>query len=97
MQEESVMKCPKCGAHSTIIENDGHFDSHDDFYYCYGYPNPLAKLGGKIIQQGTQDGCSHTFPFSQLGKFDTLKIKVPKIGPLDPWGAPVDTRGYPSH
>jgi len=93
------MKCPKCGAHSTIIENDGSWDSPDDFYYCYGSLS-IGATGGKIIQQGTQRGCSRTFsipftPKAPLAARNSPTIKVPEAATLDPWGAPVDTRGYP--
>ncbi len=79
------MKCPKCGAESTIIICDWK----DGFtHYCCFHPsrNKLAK----VFVLGIEHGC---------GKYLCLVDRPGELfekKPLDPWDAPVDTRGYPS-
>jgi len=74
------MKCPRCGKNSLILKVTA-WSPGGETHYCLMNP-----LGGTSYE----NGCGEYF------KIPTDQHSVKSNKPLDPWGASVDTRGYPS-
>jgi len=97
-----TIKCYKCGKYSTIVEiTMADSAAIKDGYTHYCCSRIDAQLPNKKLQYGNENGCGQYIRpsiFGQLDSFDTQLhvIKAPEIVPLDPWGAPVDKRGYPT-
>lgn len=89
------MNCPHCGKDTTIIHCNLNEISVGRTHYCWGIPNPEPNsyAGIRIYSQGTEPGCCM---YLMKGWEGTLtNISPEPLDPLDPWGVPVDTRGYP--
>ncbi len=101
------MRCPNCGNNTTIghcseLEIRGGIGTH----YCWSNPDPVGSMKGMIYYKGTEEGCCNFLMegweeqppevAKQPSVPDCWLNILENIEPLDPWGVPVDTRGYPS-
>ena len=101
------MNCPQCGKNTTIVYAGEQEGSKRRTHYCWwGTDVPSSQ---KIYSHGTESGCgtylkegwnegqgSLQSQLQQHAKWLESRSELKDDKPLDPWGAPVDTRGYPS-